>query len=278
MADSPRIRRILVALDASPQSMAALKAAAELAANLGAELSGIFVEDINLVRLGGLPAVHEVGRLSGLSRELDDRRIAHQLRGQAARVRQAMREIAARTRIRWSFRVLRGSIDSQLLEAAAGADLVILGKAGWSGKSQLGSTAEAVLDAGLGSTLLLEAEHQLQPTLMAVYDGSELSRRALDTAIALAEGRDGYLAVGIVAQDTEQARQLQRQVFEILRDSDLEVPRFRWLLEGDSVALGEMIRTQEQCLLVLPGESPLLGGKSLQQALKDIDCPVLIVR
>lgn len=278
MSESPRIRRILVALDASPQSMAALKAAAELAANLGAELSGVFVEDINLIRLGELPAVQEVGRLSGLSRELDHRRIAHQLRSRAARVRQALQEMASRMRIQWSFRVLRGSIERQLLEAAAGADLVILGKAGWSGKRQLGSTAEAVLAAGLGPTLLLEAEHRLQPTLMAVYDGSELSRRALDTAIALAEGQEGYLAVGIVAQDTEQARQLQRQVFEILRDSDLEVPRFRWLLEGDSVALGEMIRTQEQCLLVLPGEGPLLGAKSLQQALKDIDCPVLIVR
>jgi nucleotide-binding universal stress UspA family protein len=258
--------------------MAALDAAAELAANLGAELLGIFVEDINLIRLGGLPPVQEVGRSTGRSRELDDRRISHELRGQAARARRAMQQIGIRLGLQWSFRVSRGSIDAELLQAATSADLVILGKAGWSGSHRLGSTAEAVLSAGPRPTLVVEAKDRLQPTLMAVYDGSEVSRRALDTAIDLAEKQSGYLAVGIVAEDTDRARALQREVFELLRDSDIEVPRFRWLVEVDSAALGEMIRTQEQCILVIPGESPLLAGKSLQQALADFDCPVLVVR
>ena len=49
----PTIRRILVALDASPHSQAALQAASELAAALKAELVGIFVEDVNLLHLAG---------------------------------------------------------------------------------------------------------------------------------------------------------------------------------------------------------------------------------
>jgi nucleotide-binding universal stress UspA family protein len=44
------IRRILVALDASPHSFAALEAAAHLAAHLEAELFGLYVEDENLLR------------------------------------------------------------------------------------------------------------------------------------------------------------------------------------------------------------------------------------
>ncbi len=44
----PTIRRILVALDASPHSQAALEAASDLADALKAELVGIFVEDVNL--------------------------------------------------------------------------------------------------------------------------------------------------------------------------------------------------------------------------------------
>jgi nucleotide-binding universal stress UspA family protein len=257
--------------------MAALDAAAELAVNLGAELIGIFVEDINLVRLGGLPPVQEIGQSSGVPRELDDRRIGHELRGQAARARRALENVARRMQVNWSFRVSRGSIEGELLEAATSADLVILGKAGWSGKRRLGSTAEAVLAAAPGPTLVLEAKDRLQPTLMAVYDGSVVSRRALATAISLAENRGGYLAVGIVAKDTERARELQKEVFKLLRATGLEV-RFRWLVEVDSATLGEMIRTQEECILVLPGESPLLEGKSLQEALKDFDCPVLVVR
>ena len=48
-------RRILVALDASAHSHAALAAAVALAARLHAEIEGLFVEDINLLRLAELP-------------------------------------------------------------------------------------------------------------------------------------------------------------------------------------------------------------------------------
>ena len=44
------IRRILVALDTSPHSQAAMEAAIELAARFEAELAGMFVEDVNLLR------------------------------------------------------------------------------------------------------------------------------------------------------------------------------------------------------------------------------------
>jgi K+-sensing histidine kinase KdpD len=49
------IRRILVALDASPDSLAALKTAADLARRMEAELMGLFVEDIELLRMADSP-------------------------------------------------------------------------------------------------------------------------------------------------------------------------------------------------------------------------------
>ncbi|MGB7837261.1 MAG: universal stress protein, partial [Terrimicrobiaceae bacterium] len=60
------IRRILVALDASAHSRAALEAACELALGLDAELSGLFVEDINLLRLAQLPFASEISYPSAL--------------------------------------------------------------------------------------------------------------------------------------------------------------------------------------------------------------------
>ncbi|HSL81665.1 MAG TPA: universal stress protein, partial [Thermoanaerobaculia bacterium] len=51
------IRRILVALDASADSAAALEAATALAALFGAELQGLYVEDLNFVRLPELSMV-----------------------------------------------------------------------------------------------------------------------------------------------------------------------------------------------------------------------------
>jgi len=273
VTESENIRRILVAIDASAQSLAALEIAAQLAANLGAELAGLYVEDINLIRLAALPAVLEIGGASARSRPLDEHRMSRQLRSQAARAAQAMAEVAGRTNVRWSFTVARGSIESELLLAAARADLLILGRAGWSGKRKLGSTARKMVAAGPERTLVIERGERLLPTLMTVYDGSERSQRALDTAIGLG----GYLAVGIVADDDEQARRLQSEVAAKLKMLGLEA-RYRWLVRADTRELANMLGTQERCILILPGESPLLEGKSLPEALEELKCPVLLIQ
>ena len=54
----PAANRVLVALDPSPFGLAALEAAIQWAAELQAELQGLFVEDVNLVR-----ACHAQGKL-----------------------------------------------------------------------------------------------------------------------------------------------------------------------------------------------------------------------
>ncbi len=59
-AEEPKKNRILVAIDTSPHGRAALEAAADLAAASSAELCGLFVEDLNLLRLAGLPFAHEI--------------------------------------------------------------------------------------------------------------------------------------------------------------------------------------------------------------------------
>ena len=104
----PAIRRILVALDASLHSLAALEAASELAEALKAELVGIYVEDINLLHLAGLPFAHEVSYLSVAVRQLDSPSMERELRVQAERARQVLAGVAGRRQLRWSFRVVRG--------------------------------------------------------------------------------------------------------------------------------------------------------------------------
>ncbi|HHP7234546.1 MAG TPA: universal stress protein, partial [Desulfobacterales bacterium] len=77
------IERILVALDASPASVSALQTAVELAARLGARLVGLFVEDMNLLRVTQLPFAREISLFSPWFRRLESGELERQLRVQA---------------------------------------------------------------------------------------------------------------------------------------------------------------------------------------------------
>lgn len=273
------IRRILVALDASPHSLAALEAAVELAARFRAELLGLFVEDVNLLRLAELPFAREVGFFSATRRRLDTVEIERQLRVRAKRVQRTFTVTIERREVRGSFRVARGVITSELLAAASEADVLILGKAGWSlaRRRRLGSTARAVLSKAPSSTLILQRGTRLGLPALVVYDGSPLARKALATAASLVEGEDGPLTVLLLADGLDRARRLQAQADELLRGRRLEV-RYRSLTESSIPKLTHLLRAEKTGTLVLPARSSLLQAEALVTFLDEIEVPVLLVR
>lgn len=142
-----RARRILVALDGSPESRAALAAAARLAVSTGASLSGLFVEDVELLRLAGLPFAREAGLSSGVFRRLDTADIELRFRVAAERAREALREAAEMSGLSTSFRVARGRVVPELLAAALEADLVAAGKRSAPGRGgrRLGGTLRSLI-------------------------------------------------------------------------------------------------------------------------------------
>ena len=269
-----KITRILVAVDASPLSLKALEAAAELAASLQAELLGLYIEDINLLRIADSPFAREVGIFSGSIRELDAHRLQRQLRAQANQVRRKLTQLAQRSQIRWSFRVTRGSIEGELLSAASEVDLVILGRAGWSGKRQLGSTAQAMASQAPGPALLHAPRTAAKPAVLVLYDGSEVSQRALTTAASLIQPQDGFLTVAIIAGDHEEARRLQIEAALWLRAHDLQA-RYRWLFKVDEEQVKKLMSVEGECTLILPGS--MLVRESLVHLLHGLKCPVMVV-
>ncbi len=72
--------RLIVALDAVAGNRDAARAAAALASVLGIELAGLFVEDVNLVRLAGLPFARQVPVSGGPARPLERQSLESQLR------------------------------------------------------------------------------------------------------------------------------------------------------------------------------------------------------
>ena len=142
------LRRILVALDASPHSNAALEAAAALAGPLQAELAGVFVVDAELLRLSALPAARETGLTSAQRRTLDPESMERALRLQAERARKSLEDIARQHRLEATFRLMRGNVLAELLSAARETDLLAMGlleRAGALGANQ-GATGRRTIE------------------------------------------------------------------------------------------------------------------------------------
>ena len=271
------IRRILVALDTSHHSLAALEAAAELAATLEAELEGLFVEDVNLLRLAALPMAREVRYPFVATRELDRARMERQLRAQATQARRALAAACQTRKVKWSFRVVRGKVSPQVLEAALGADLLSLGKASrpLTRRVRLGSTARAATARAPGSVLLLQRDVPIHPPIIVTYDGSPAARQALATAVPFAHKAGKHLTILILADTREAAKQLRAQVAERLRGVDLSL-RYQRMADASAAALAHKVRAEGSGLLVLTGT--ILPAEALHTLLDDIECPVLLVR
>jgi len=270
------IQRILVALDASPQSLAALEAATQLAARFEAELIGIFVEDINLIRLANFPFTREVSRYSATPRPLDSPQIELQLRARARRVQQAMSTMTKGTGLRWSFRVARGVISVELVAATLEADLIILGKTGWSGRRRVGSTTRTMIVQSPRQVLILQRKVRLGVPITVAFDGSEAGQKALEAA-RLIWAEESPMNVLLLADNSDEAQRLQAEARDQLGRLATDA-QFSWRPGLDGPRLARLLRTEGCGVLVLPAESEQISGEILLNLLNEIECAVLLVR
>jgi nucleotide-binding universal stress UspA family protein len=196
-------RRVLVALDASPASLAAAGAAAELAARLAAELAGLFVEDEDLLRLAGAAEAWQGEILTGALRPAAGTDLESLLRAQRARALAAVKDAAQKCAVAFSFKAVRGRVTPEILAAAA-TDLLALGAVGWSrGWGQpYGGTARALVESAAGRAVLLVALPDGPSDPIVVYDdGSPATSLALDLAAELSRRSGAPVVVAHTPQE-----------------------------------------------------------------------------
>jgi nucleotide-binding universal stress UspA family protein len=273
----PQAARIVVGLDASSQSLVALEEAAELAAWMGAELLGLFVEDVELLRLATSPVAREILYPSAQERPLDTARMESKLRAQAEQARRALERVAERVKVPWDFRVVRGEVAAQVLLAAAEADLLSLGRVGWSlaRRWRVGSTARAALGA---RTSLLVAQRRISRSLpvSVVYDRSPGCEDAVRVAARLAKATSELLTVFLLADSSEAAKQIHAEADRALQGEGVRA-RFHWLDSGDEREVLERLQAEKSGMVVLGAGSPLLEDSVIEKLLCQADKPVLIV-
>lgn len=271
-----RLRRILVAIDTSADSLAGLDASARLAAELGAELLGLFVEDEDLLRVADLQVSRRVVATSGAARKLEPGELERHVRAQARRARRELRATAERFRVPWSFRSVRGRVTEELVTAARQADLVTVGARGSSPGRGPGSTVHALLAESDRPVLVLHRNAPLGPAIHVLHDGSVAADEALRTAAGFC--REGaLLEILLTIEDPGEARRIRQETAVWLQRHGIEA-RYRRLPGVDVSSVCAALAGEDGGgLLVAPGPPYREERRTLGRLLRHVGCPVVLV-
>jgi nucleotide-binding universal stress UspA family protein len=256
--DNPTVRRIAITLDAFELSAQALEQAVRLAKRMDAQLEGIFIEDIDLIQIAGLPFLREVRTISRSEDTINLVRMEQELRALARRAERLLGEHAARQNVTWSFRIWRGSIDSDLLAADIEADVFALTR--------------------LGAALTRSKILSVRSTAVSVlFTGTEASLRALDTALNLATDPQTQLNVLLSAEDEAGMVRLQELAEKHLGE-EVAIAHFIRLHDGSIADLLDILSDTSSAVLIVERDNKLLQTPTLRQNLNSLNCPLLIVR
>lgn len=253
MSEKPNTAaRITLAFAGIPTESEALEGLVRLAAALNADLEGIFVEDVNLLRLARLPVARGYSYLGQpLTFEVQD--VARRLHQQAAAVRNELMRLAERAGARWHFTTDQGSLAVQAQRRAAESTAVAIG---FSQRRQ-----------ALFATTRSQRARSLNPNAIAiVYLGTPASKRALDLGVRLASALDRPVTLLIPSQ--VETPQLPRGC----------VARHLTATQMSAADIVTMIRREQPILAVMEANETTVTPGAIEQFTDGLPCPTILVR
>ncbi|MBW2732743.1 MAG: hypothetical protein JRH20_10155 [Deltaproteobacteria bacterium] len=259
-------------------SLGALRSAVALAAALGAEIIGAFVEDTDLLSFSALPFATLTGSLSPRKVRMGQAELGRAMRGQASHCREALAREAGAQGVAWSFRVLRGNVGKELNEASRDADLLSLGRAGISARRHScgGFTAHASRSAPL---VLIQKDAHLgsegAPVVVLTLPGERASPLLQVAAVlAAAQGR----ALKVIAPEGAHRSRFRRRAEELLSRWALEL---HWIFSrprGTSAALVEALTGARGGVLVIDADNPWVDDRRMAALVDRSGFSLMILR
>ena len=246
-------RRVLVVFEPLSASETALAAAAGLAARLSAELAGLFIEDVNLVRMAGLPFAQEFGRVSAMPRPIRAQDIEREFRLQAERARRALEAAAARLQLHWSFEAVRGMGLRPVFDLARELDLVVVGPSG----------------------RLADRPAAARP-LAILFDGSDAAWRAMEAGQLLAEAGGAGLIVLVAAADRGAFEAARSQLAAWLAERRVSA-RCVWLRERSAAQVCRAVLDHHAGLLLWHDSASPRDERLCTQLVAGLPCPLVLV-
>jgi nucleotide-binding universal stress UspA family protein len=148
------VTRVVVAVDALSPSYRALETATSLAAALHTQLVGLFVEDVDLLRLASLPFARVVDPYSAIEKPLEFLEIERRYRSQTTRLEHHLATIAQELHVQWSTRVLRGNAITEMLVEASASDLPMFGMSPRGQQLDMGNIVAIITDPSTSERIM----------------------------------------------------------------------------------------------------------------------------
>ena len=271
-------RRILVLLDGSRLSLAALEAAADIALAQQAEVLGIFVEEANLLRSAGYGFAREVGRSSGVARPMDVDALEARMQATAEKLRRALAQTMAPWGVAQALKLCRGEVVEQVLGLAQPDDLLVLGRVGWSGIPgvRLGSTARMLLRKAPGDVLLWPESRSLSPGRVVVLLNHDqgANHRAVRVGAELAKRGQRALTV-LVRSDAADDPGLVEELVAMLETEGMPA-RVKRLPKAGAAAMARAVREEGAAQVVISRQCSLFEQQGAEVLLSQLNLPVTI--
>lgn len=273
-----RVDRILVSLDNSRHSLAALKAAVELAQHYGAELKAVFVEDTTLLRLAEMPFCQEVGEYTAIVRELSSNGLSQGMVVQSRWVLRSFRNVINQTDLRAEMAILRGNINESIDTESQTCDLIIIGKTGTNplGRPRLGSTAKALVKNHTKPLLLVEENNRLGHPMIVFYENSPLGKICLETARDLLNPEESLI---ILLSEDEPEVYTANNAFLDKWAAEYQVNLSIQSVKTHTITrFINIIKGLKTGLLILPHDLKPQSMALLLTRLEQISLPILLIR
>ena len=274
----PAAGRVLILLDGSRLSLAALEAAAEIAAARNAEVLGIFVEEINLLRTAGYGFAQEVGSSSGVVRPLETAALEARLQALADQARRALQQTMARRGLAQTLKLCRGRVAEEVLNLMQPQDLVVLGRVGWSAipGARLGSTARVLLRQAPGEVLLwTESRPQRQNRVVVLLNHDQAANhRAVRVGAELARRSQQPLSVLIRSRSADD-QSLTEDILSYLQREGI-VARVKRVALASAGAAVRALQEEGASQLVLSRSNSWLAEQDADVLLSELNLPITV--
>lgn len=271
-----RPSRIVVLIDASPDALGALEAAAELARRHDVPLLAVSVEEPDRSRSSGYSFACEVGAVSGSIRSLEPSAASRRGERGPAGIRRAVERASRAARVAWEMIVLRGRLVEEVLALSGPDDYIVLGRVGWSARlgRRMGRAPLVLARRAVGTVHICSAAPVRERGRVAVLvEDLDSAGRVLDVAAARASAAGRGLLI-LLAPTVHDAGDIDHW-----RDAlDTPVSRWRWR-KLPALSTGEMLRALAEdgaVELVAARNGSWLGSSAAERLLAHWRMPVLV--